>query len=430
MKDLSNSVPLATPRRKLSLSFDTSVTPILDTFPANQTSFQTSSILQFSLCRRPFTSVSYRWTCVKAPGRTKKEGGYTKRYPLISGVNPSFPFHPDSYSSSSAFVPTTKIRTWTPTDHVLDQLVNMSSSPVVDRVDQATEAPLPVSHQPSPTPFEGQASMDTSWLDPTAQAALGFPFTPMSSTYNGGQSTQPRIPKATPQAQNDLKPLFTWSSQTFGQNAGNYRDYSQPTPSTASSLFYRQTPVSTESFLTAPSLTPLTGNGSDSSYTGVSPGFSYLGNDVNADGSITGSAPRRPTPIRHSSTNSVGTLSRPSPYGHSMSAWPYSYSGPGPVPPPMTNNFTLSQPPFSTRRPPTEPLPMYPPEQYQSTRRLHPSPGMRSAHSPFRSAHYSISAGRGGHHRHASLGQEAKPPRFKPTAEQKAILIETYETNP
>jgi len=47
---------------------------------------------------------------------------------------------------------------------------------------------------------------------------------------------------------------------------------------------------------------------------------------------------------------------------------------------------------------------------------------MRSGHSPFRSVHYPGSAGRVGQQRHSSLGQEAKPPRFKPTQEQKAIL--------
>jgi hypothetical protein len=30
----------------------------------------------------------------------------------------------------------------------------------------------------------------------------------------------------------------------------------------------------------------------------------------------------------------------------------------------------------------------------------------------------------------ASFGQDQKPPRFKPTAEQKALLIDAYEKNP
>jgi hypothetical protein len=289
-----------------------------------------------------------------------------------------------------------------------------SPMPTIDMMGQSIDGSLPGSHMPSPAPGEGQTD-PMPWLDHSLGTST-FPFTPMSSSYNNNHPVQPGMVKPTSQAQN--KPLFTWASQTFGQsNPGPYRDYSQPTPSTASSLYYGQTPLTQESFLTAPSLTPLSGQASDNSYTGISPNFSYLANEVNGDGSNGGSTQRRPVPIRHSSTSSVGTVPRSAPYGHAIGAWPYSYSGP--VPPPMQNNFTLSQPPFSTRRPPTEPLPMYPPEPYQTARRLHPSPGMRSG-----------SAGRGGHQRHASLGQEAKPPRFKPTQEQKAILIETYETNP
>jgi len=301
-----------------------------------------------------------------------------------------------------------------------------SPMPTIDMMGQSMDGSLPGSHMPSPAPVEGNIDA-IPWLDHSLGTST-FPFTPMSSSYTNNQPIQPGMAKPTSHGQN--KPLFTWSSQTFGQSTpGPYRDYSQPTPSTASSLFYGQTPLTRESF-PAPSLTPSTGHVSDSSYTGISPSFSFLANELNGDGANGEHTLRRPVPIRHLSTSSVGTVPRSAPYGHSMSAWPYSYSGQGPVPPPMQNNFTLSQPPFSTRRPPTEPLPMYPPEPYQSSRRLHPSPGMRSGHSPFRSVHYPGSAGRGGHQRHASLGQEAKPPRFKPTQEQKAILIETYETNP
>ena len=304
-----------------------------------------------------------------------------------------------------------------------------SPMPMIDMMGQPIETSLPGSHVPSPALGETQSVVDNAmpWFDHSL-APSSFPFTPVSSAYNNVHPLPSGMSKSVPPSQ--TKPLFTWTSQNFGHSQpGSYRDYSQPTPSTASSLFYGQTPVTSESMIDSSSLTPLTGNGQDNAYTGISPGFSYLSHDPNGDGSM-GTTIRRPVPIRHLSTNSVGAAPRSAPYGHAVSPYPYSYSGHGPVPPPMPTSFTLSQPPFSTRRPPTEPLPMYPPEPYQSSRRLHPSPGMRSGHSPFRSVHYPGSAGRGVHQRHTSLGQEAKPPRFKPTQEQKAILIETYETNP
>jgi len=306
--------------------------------------------------------------------------------------------------------------------------MSQSPMPVIDIMGRPLDSSLPGSHVPSPALGDTQTSVDNAmlWYDQSLGTS-SFPFTPVSSSYNTTHPLPSGMSKSVPHAQ--TKPLFTWASQNFGQNpSGAYRDYSQPTPSTASSLFYGQTPVTNDSFLSGSGLTPLSGNGTDNASTGASPGFSYLNHDPNGDGSST--TQRRPVPIRHLSTNSVGALSRSAPYGHAISPWPYSYSGHGPVPPPMPTSFTLSQPPFSTRRPPMEPLPMFPPEPYQSSRRLHPSPGMRSGHSPFRSVHYPGSAGRVGHQRHSSLGQEAKPPRFKPTQEQKAILIETYETNP
>ena len=303
-----------------------------------------------------------------------------------------------------------------------------SPMPVIDITGRPLDSSLPGSHVPSPALGDAQTSVDNAML--WYNQSLGtssFPFTPVSSSYNTTHPLPTGISKSVPH--NQTKPLFTWASQNFGQNpSGQYRDYGQPTPSTASSLFYGQTPVTSDSFLGGPGLTPLSGNGTDNVSTGVSSGFSYLDHGPNGDGVST--TQRRSVPIRHLSTNSVGALPNSAPFGHATSPWPYSYSGHAPVPPPMQTSFTLSQPPFSTRRPPTEPLPMFPPEPYQSSRRLHPSPGMRSGHSPFRSVHYPGSAGRGVHHRHNSLGQEAKPPRFKPTQEQKAILIETYETNP
>jgi hypothetical protein len=313
----------------------------------------------------------------------------------------------------------------------------MSGSPMatLDTIGLSGDVPLPGAGSLASTENSTQNTQDRNespltWFNPSV-ASSGFPYTPVSTAYDATQAMQlPTISK--PSYHEFEKPLFTWSGQNVNPAvSGTYRDSSQATPSTAASWVYGQTPRTSESFLNAPGLTPLTsGHASDSSYTGLSPAFGYLASNSANDAMDQHQATiqqRRPVPIRHMTTNSVMTVPRSAPYGQSVGSWPYSYSGP--IPAPMPTHFTLSQPPFSTRRMPNDPLPMYSPDSFQTSRRLHPSPGARG-HASFRSVHYTPPGGRMGHARHASLGQEAKPPRFKPTLEQKAILIETYEKNP
>lgn len=307
--------------------------------------------------------------------------------------------------------------------------------PTLDMTGLTGDVPLPgsggvpTSSQTDTQNTQMKSESPMNWFNPSV-ATSAFPYTSVSSACDASQAMQPPL-ISKPMYQEQDKPLFTWSGQNVNPAMpGSYRDFNQATPSTAASWVYGQTPRTSESFLNAPGLTPLTGgHASDSSYTGLSPAFSYLASNSANDAMDHQQAnlqQRRPVPIRHMSTNSVVTVPRSAPYGHSMGSWPYSYSGP--VPPPMPNHFTLSQPPFTARRMANEAIPMYSPDAFQSSRRLHPSPGARG-HASFRSVHYTP-PGRMGHARHASLGQEAKPPRFKPTLEQKAILIETYEKNP
>jgi hypothetical protein len=292
------------------------------------------------------------------------------------------------------------------------------------------DVPLPGgSATATTTDGDSQTRTETpiNWFNP-AMGTSGFPYTPVSSSYNASQAMHP--PALAKTQLQEEKPLFTWSGQNVNPTLpGTYRDHSQATPSTATSWMYSQTARTSDSFLTAPSLTPLSGHASDSSYTGLSPAFGYLATNSASELSDQRQETiqrHRPVPIRHMTTNSVGTIPRSASYGYSMGSWPYPYSGP--IPPPSSNQFTLSQPPFAARRITNEPI-LFEPDAYHGSRRLHPSPGARG-HTSFRSVHYTPPGGRMGHTRHASLGQEAKPPRFKPTLEQKAILIETYERNP
>lgn len=263
-----------------------------------------------------------------------------------------------------------------------------------------------------------------NWVDPSPLAQPPtIPYTPDSSTYT--QSHQPSFQPSLPKLQQQ-KPLFSWSGQSPAQPvSGMYRDYSQPTPSTASSWMYGQTPSTAESFMAAPALTPLSSVQPELTYTGISPTFANLAQNGLHTASL--DVPRRPGPIRHHSAHSVSGAPMAPPADPTF-AW--SATHPSQVPPPLGGtSFTLSQPPFAARRPSVMPVPIYPPDPMMAQRRLHPSPDLRGGH-PFRGMHRPSASARFSHMKQNSLGQDLKPPRFKPTAEQKAILVESYENNP
>lgn len=319
----------------------------------------------------------------------------------------------------------------------------MSESPApppVQPLSTTPEIPIPAtmsSTMHTQSDFEGSmlAQPAPIWFDATmntqSQPSI-VPYTTDSSSYTQNQAFQSTtMPKTLPQQ----KPLYSWSNQAAAMSMpGTYRDFGQPTPSTASTWLYGQTPSTAESFgQMGPGLTPLTGQQPDISYTGLSPTLAGMTQGGGLHTASLDAQPRRPGPIRHHSAHSVSGVpmfSNPSGGGSSY-PWPYSY--PSQVPPPLKNSFTLSQPPFNARRPNVMSSPMYPPDQMWTPRRLHPSPDSRGGQGPYRGMHRvsgSDRYGHGGHMKQGSFGQDQKPPRFKPTAEQKAILIDAYEKNP
>lgn len=263
--------------------------------------------------------------------------------------------------------------------------------------------------------------------------ASTIPYTPDTSSYNAAASFQAPLPKT----QSQQKPLFSWSGQTaMNPITGTYRDFNQPTPSTAaSSWVYGQTPSTGDSFMgTGLGLTPVSSHQPDVSYTGLSPTFAGLSqHGIGGGGLHTASLdvqPGRPGPMRHHSAHSVsGAPLAPQVSSDPSYAYTFTYPPSSQVPPPLqqTNSFTLSQPPFAARRPAGMPAPIFSHDPMMAARRLHPSPdprsGVKGMHRPSASARFS-------HMKQGSLGIDSKPPRFKPTPEQKAILIESYENNP
>ena len=315
----------------------------------------------------------------------------------------------------------------------------MSESPApppVQPLSTTPEIPVPPTRSSTMHPqpdFESSmlAQPAPIWFDTSmaqSQAVSTIPYTPDSSSYTQNQAFQSTLPKSMPQQ----KPLYSWSNQASAMSIpGAYRDFGgQPTPSTASIWLYGQTPSTAESFgAMGPGLTPVTGHPSDMSYTGLSPTFAGMTQGGGLHTASLDAQPRRPGPIRHHSAHSVSSVPMFStPSGDGSYPWPYSYTSQ--VPPPLQNSFTLSQPPFNARRPTVMSSPMYPPDQMGAPRRLHPSPDSRGAQAPYRGMHRASASDRYSHMKQGSFGQDMKPPRFKPTAEQKAILIDAYEKNP